>query len=165
MAAAQRKQFALDTNLLIDLAEDEDFAHTFREVFLEKGYTLNITPTVIQELAFAVEAKTGHDKEIALKALQCIREWKIQLFDLKAVGRGITEQFTRLLESRKLLPPEEVNDGQILAEASLAGIQILVTSDHHLLDIEEAELLTAFNDSDLKPVRPFHPKSLLKAVR
>lgn len=85
-------------------------------------------------------------------------------FDLVPVGHGITQQFTRRLPDRGLLPEEEVHDGQIFAEASLAGIPILVTSYHHLLDIDDTKLLAAFNDSDLSPVRPFHPKNLLKAV-
>ncbi|HXP61925.1 MAG TPA: hypothetical protein VN829_15625 [Dongiaceae bacterium] len=74
MAASHpRKSLALDTNLLPDLAAEADFAHTFREVFLEKDYLL--------------------------------------------------------------------------------------------LDIDEARLLTAFNDSDLQPVRPMHPRALLRATR
>ena len=93
-----------------------------------------------------------------------MREWGIRPFDLVPVGHGITEQFTRRLTERGLLPEEEINDGQILAEVSLFGAPVLVTSDHHLLNLEEAALLTAFNDSDLFPVWPFHPKALLKAI-
>jgi len=80
------------------------------------------------------------------------------------LGTVFTERFTLRLTHTGLLPEEEVNDGQILAEASLASVPVLVTSDHHLLDIDEAKLLTAFNDSDLTPVRPLHPRKLLKAV-
>jgi len=35
---------ALDTNLLFDLAADKDFAHTFREVYQERGYSLVVPP-------------------------------------------------------------------------------------------------------------------------
>ena len=41
----------------------------------------------------------------------------------------------------------------------------LVTSDKHLLDVDEDALLLAFNDADLLPVHPSHPKRLLKALR
>jgi hypothetical protein len=34
----KKKLLALDTNLLFDLAADKDFAHTFREVYQERGY-------------------------------------------------------------------------------------------------------------------------------
>jgi predicted nucleic acid-binding protein len=164
-ALEQKKKFALDTNVLLDLAADKDFAHTFREVFQQKGYVLMAPPTAVQELAFAAINKTGEDQRLAHRALSCMREWGISPFDLMPVGHGITEQFTRRLTNRGLLPEEEVNDGQILAEASLANIAVLATADHHLLDIDEADLLAAFSDSDLPPVRPFHPKSLLKAVK
>jgi len=71
---------------------------------------------------------------------------------------------TALLNLR-LLPDTELNDGKILAQTSLMAIPLLVTSDRHLLDIAEEALLLAFNESDLFPVRPAHPKALLKALR
>jgi len=40
-----------------------------------------------------------------------------------------------------------------------------VTSDRHLLDIDDDRLLLAFNEADLAPVRPAHPKRLLRALR
>lgn len=166
MAAPEiRTKFALDTNILLDLADEQDFAHTFREVFQEKGYLLQVSPTVVQELAFAAFKEDGRVQKLASRALSCMREWHILPFDLVPVGHGITEQFTHRLTSRGLLPEGEIHDGQILAESSLAHIPVLVTSDHHLLDIDEAQLLTAFNDFDLAPVRPLHPKNLLSAVR
>jgi len=47
----------------------------------------------------------------------------------------------------------------------LAAIPLLVTSDKHLLDIDEDALILAFNDADLTPVRAAHPKRLLRALR
>jgi hypothetical protein len=41
----------------------------------------------------------------------------------------------------------------------------LVTSDKHLLNIDEDTLLLAFNEADLSPVRPVHPKRLLRVLR
>jgi hypothetical protein len=38
-APGKKKLLALDTNLLFDLAADKDFAHTFREVYQEHGYS------------------------------------------------------------------------------------------------------------------------------
>jgi len=35
----------------------------------------------------------------------------------------------------------------------------------HLLDIDDDALLLAFNEADLSPVHPAHPKNLLRAVR
>ena len=64
-----------------------------------------------------------------------------------------------------LIPETEQNDGKILAQTSLAGIPMLVTSDKHLLNIDENALLLAFNEADLAPVHPVHPKNLLRALR
>jgi hypothetical protein len=64
-----------------------------------------------------------------------------------------------------LIPQAEQNDGKILAQTSLVKIPLLVTSDKHLLDIDDNELLLAFNDADLSPVHPSHPRRLLKALR
>jgi hypothetical protein len=44
-APGKKKLLALDTNLLFDLAADKDFAHTFREVYQERGYSLVVPPS------------------------------------------------------------------------------------------------------------------------
>lgn len=90
----REKPLSLDTNLLLDLADGKDFAHTFREVFLEKGYSLRASPTVIQELTFFALYDRGEKGDLARKALQCMRQWQIKPFDLTSVGHRITERFT-----------------------------------------------------------------------
>ena len=74
-------------------------------------------------------------------------------------------EFARRLIYRQLLPPDEQNDGRILAESSLAQIPILATRDHHLLDIDQDSLGLAFSDTGLPIVRPAHPVDLLRALR
>ena len=51
MAASPKKSLALDTNLLLDLAGERDFAHEFKEEFSSRGYALLVPPTVVAELA------------------------------------------------------------------------------------------------------------------
>lgn len=166
MAAMERKkQFALDTNLPLDLAEGEDFAHHFIESFRERGYAFKIPPTAVQELTLLAFDGTAGKRKKALVALQNLRQWGIEPYDLKSVGHGITEQFARRLILKRLLPEDEFNDGLILAETSLAQISILVTSDKHLLNIEESDLRITFDESDLAQVAVFHPKQMLKALR
>src|SRR2546427_4952646 len=53
---------------------------------------------------------------------------------------------SRRLQHQGLIPVDEFNDGLILAETSLAEIPLLVTSDKHLLEIDEDRLLLAFRD-------------------
>ena len=94
-----------------------------------------------------------------------MRGWKLGSYDLIPVGHGITEQFTKKLTERGLPPEAEINDGLILAEASLSACSALVTSDRHLLNIEPEHLFTVFQDSDLQPVTVAHPRNLLRAAR
>jgi predicted nucleic acid-binding protein len=163
-APAPKKLLALDTNLLFDLAAEKDFAHTFREVYQERGYALVVPPTAIQELAHCALEKQCAETPLALKALQKMRSWNLSPFDLKSVGDGITEQFAKKLLRLGLLPEGEFNDGLILAETALANIPALVTSDADLLDIEASKLAFQFEAADLPTVVICHPKLLLKAL-
>jgi predicted nucleic acid-binding protein len=165
MAASPKKSLALDTNVLLDLAVEEDFAHEFREEFSTRGYTLLIPPTVVAELAFFASLKDAPQHEIANIALEELGLWKCQPFALSFTQLTIAIGFAARLADASLIPESEQNDGKILAQTSLANIPLLVTSDKHLLDIDEDALLLAFNDNELVPVRPSHPKRLLKALR
>lgn len=166
MGAARPKiTFALDTNILFDLAATEDFAHTFREVYQEQGVTLAVPPTVIQELTLLHKTSTEPKGRLAYKALSSMRSWQLAPYVLTPVQHGYAEGFSRRLIEKKLLPEDEANDGEILAEASLYEAFGLVTEDQHLLSIPEAELLAIFNERGLKPVKVFHPKGLLKAAQ
>jgi hypothetical protein len=51
------------------------------------------------------------------------------------------------------------------AKEATGAYSMLVTSDKHLLDIEENALLLAFNEADLFAVHPVSPKGLLRALR
>ena len=121
-------------------------------------------PTVIQELTSIGLSNTHPASEFALAALSLMREWQIFPYDLKAVGHGITELDARKLIERGILPEDEFNDGLILIETALAGVPYLVTSDHHLLDIDKIRLGNALADFDLPPVIIVHPKALLRAI-
>jgi hypothetical protein len=164
MAGQTQRRFALDSNILFDLAAEQDFAHTFREEFQARRSTLLVPPTVVQEITLKFRSGDSRERELAFKALSCMRQWKIVPYDLKSVGHGITEQFANDLIDRGLLPGTEFNDGLILAETALCFIPVLVTSDHHLLDIDAVELLTVLDARHLSPVHAAHPKKLLGAL-
>jgi hypothetical protein len=164
--AAQKKQLSLDANVVFDLAGDKDFAHDFREVFQRKGYALVLPPTAAHELhVIFTDGDSEAERELARTGLTHLKQWGIRPFDLDSAAEAICEQFVRGLLRKHLIPEDEFNDGLILAETSLAEIPVLVTSDRHLLDIDEDALLLAFNEADLLPVRPVHPKRLLRALR
>src|SRR5439155_19887911 len=152
-AQGTRKRFALDSNLLMDLAGEEDYAHTFREEFQQRGYSLWLPPTVAHELLHASETKSDPDAAVAGSALAQLLDWQIFPLGLSSLDVGIAEAFARNLIHSRLLPPEEYHDALILAESSLAAIPVLVSSDDHLLDIPEDRLLVCVNEADLSPVR------------
>ena len=160
-----KRQFALDANLMFDLAADVDAAHDFRETFSRKGYLLRLAPTATQELFNFHLHAPPQKRALATRALLNMRAWGISSFDLIAVGHGIAASFAHRLFLKQLLPPEEFNDGLILAETSMAEIPVLVTSDKHLLDIDETALRLTSDEADLFHVIPCHPQALLRAVR
>ena len=149
---------------MLDLAGEEDFAHEFKEGFSRRGYTLLVPPTVVAELEFFASQKDAPQHEIANVALEKMSGWECQPFTLSSTQLAIASRFATRLMDAALIPETEQNDGKILAQTSLAGIPLLVTSDKHLLDIDEDALLLAFNEADLASVHPVHPKNLLRAL-
>ena len=164
-ARTQKKQLSLDANIVFDLAGRKDFAHDFRELFQSKGYGLVLPPTAVHELHLIfADGDSEAERELARTALINLKQWGIRPFDLDSVAEAVCEQFVRRLLRQRLIPEGEFNDGLILAETSLVEIPLLVTSDKHLLDIDEDALLLAFNEADLAPVHPVHPKRLLRVL-
>jgi predicted nucleic acid-binding protein len=165
MAGNQKKRLALDTNVLLDLAEGSEFALDFRDVFQAANYSLVAGSTVFRELGFAVLFGSEEEKSLAAKAVANAAKWGILAFNLTRLDQSIAERFAQRLLEKGLLPEEECNDALILAEASVENIPLLVTSDHHLLDIDEDALALAFSEADLHATHPVHPKALLRAMR
>ncbi|HUJ08671.1 MAG TPA: hypothetical protein VL171_01470 [Verrucomicrobiae bacterium] len=165
MAPVARKQLALDANVPLDLASEDPGVIAFHTEFLRRGYELFVTPTALQEIHVLSERGEPREKEIALVALQNILAWQIHPVNLIPVGHGLTERFAQTLIDRKLLPEDECNDGMILAETSLLEYPALVTSDHHLRDIDETDLRIAFDDCGLSYVWVVHPVRLLNSLR
>lgn len=124
-----------------------------------------LPPTARHELhSIFTEGASAAERELARRALVNVRRWSIQPFDLDSTADAIARRFAQDLLVRRLIPDEEFNDGLILAESSVAEVPLLVTSDKHLLDIDEDALLLALNEADLPAVRPVHPKRLLRAL-
>ena len=76
MAASTKKSLALDTNLLLDLAEGNDFAHDFREEFAGRGYRLVVPPTVLAELEALVIAGRSPQSDFANTSLENLAAWE-----------------------------------------------------------------------------------------
>jgi len=162
----QQKRLAVDSNILFDLAEGRRFAEDFRKTFIEKGYSLETPPTVVLELTNFFKKGDARERELARIALSSmLTKWKISPISLSSVQRAYTQNFVKFVQGDKILPPRENNDAEILAETSLAGIPVLVTSDRALLDADPVGLALAFEKAGLAPVAPAHPARLTRAVR
>ena len=165
MAANPKKQLALDTNVLLELADSGEVATDFRETFQAKGYTLLIPSRVVTELHLIEADAEREDARFATITLEKLRAWEIKALDLPEVSQAIARRFAEALIRKRLLPPEEISDGRILGETAVAGIPGLVTFDKHLLDIDEDQLRLALDEADLPSAAIVHPRRLLRALR
>lgn len=105
MATKPKKRFALDANILFDLAEERDYAHTLREMLQELGAVLEVPPTVIQELVFAAHTIAGNQGKTALVALQSMRAWNLVPIKLLPVEHGIAKSFQATIECLTFVVP------------------------------------------------------------
>ena len=157
MEAGSLRRLSLDTNILFDLADEKDFAHDFRETYQAKAYALVICPTVVAELYFFHEYGRAEERRLASITLGRVASWDIQAFALTGVQLDIAWKFANSILSRNLLPECEINDARILGESSVAGIALVVSSDRHLVDMDQDVLRAAFAEADLPPSFPNEP--------
>jgi rRNA-processing protein FCF1 len=133
---------AVDTNFLIDLADEDETAFdclsTIRRKFDEAP--ILVLPTVIGELMdISQEGDTPEEKALASKALRSVRvPWGFRPINYVPVGHGIVEQTALKIRAAGLIPDEEVHDSFVIAEAALAKVTILLSSDGHIWEIDQA---------------------------
>ena len=106
MAESLKRRLALDTNLLLDLAEGKNFAEEFREEFQARGYEFLVAPTVAGELN-ALSIYGGElQRTFANRALQSLRGWKCQPYPLSETYLAVADRFSSRLSELKLIPEE-----------------------------------------------------------
>ena len=143
---------AVDANVLMDLGERVetviDALTTLRQRF--RRPRLVIPPTAQQELVHI--ARRGDTEKERLRAgggVEAARRWLIVPVNLMPVGHGIVERIAEKLRGPDLLPPEEVNDSLLLAEAALLEARLLLSSDEHLRGINFTRLNLELHNFDL----------------
>src|SRR5260370_5292270 len=143
---------AVDANVLMDLGERVetvlDALITLRQRF--RHPRLVIPPTAQQELVhIAGHGDTEKERLRASGGIGAARRWLIVPVNLMPVGHGIVERVGEKLRGPDLLPPEEVNDSLLLAEAALLEARLLLSSDEHLRGINFTRLNLELHNFDL----------------
>ncbi len=142
---------AVDTNVALDFSDGRevvvDSLATIRRR-IKDGY-LCLPPTALIELGYAADSgETAAKRNAARKFLQHHRAWGFRLVHFVPAGQTQVSRLAERLLEAELLPAEEVNDSILLAESSLLGCSMLLTSDEHLrgVDFERLTLeLQAFD--------------------
>jgi predicted nucleic acid-binding protein len=160
------KQLALDTNVLLDLADKEPTVTRFHRIALEKKFPLVVTFTVLRELGIASQDEGNLvRKSLAHLALVKMHSWQITPIPKNGLFVDYAEDFSKMIRKVGLFPSSERNDGLILAEASLHGISILITSDSHFFKFHQDELALAFASSQLpRAVIPLRPLTAINRL-
>ena len=145
---------AVDTNVLLDQALGDGEVIDGIAVLRDRlgDIRLIVTPTVLHELAWAVDNDDDPEtRAAALEALSKLHEWGYEPLNVVPVGNGIVEQISLKLRIRGIVPDEEQNDASIIAEAALIGAKMLLSSDGHLIDAQEhPEFRETLQDFDVE---------------
>ena len=154
---------AVDTNVLLDLAnDDENVLDCFSTVHKKfPDCSIFVLPTVIDELNNHVKGG-AKESALALKALKNLLKWGFKPISVVPVGNGIVEETARKIRGAGLIPDEEINDSYIIAEAALANVNILLSSDDHLKNINQAKLKEILDGCDLAGTIIFSPWKIVK---
>ena len=163
MGAPSKLQLALalDTNVILDLADGKDFAATILEFLQEQKATIKIPPTVMVELEYEIEHPSSPRRaERAEHAFGAMPKWGITPLTLPAARHGVVEEFSKSMQQAGILPYGEFHDGCILAEVAFGGMDFLLSSDTHLLSIDREKLNRLFKDKELPKVEVVCPRNL-----
>lgn len=169
MAKQPRKPplVAVDTNVLIDLAQDEAAAWECLDTLKARlpRPRLIVTPTAMQELVhLASEGDTQAERDDCAKALRSLLAWGFDPLNLLPVGHGIVERIGDELRRLGLIPEEERHDSFIVAEAALCGADILVSADAHLHGIDHQRLHVLLASFDVKPIIITWPRRVVRLL-
>ena len=137
---SNRMEIGVDTNVLLDLANDDELVIDCFATIKKRipDSQIVVLPTVIEELAdLADEGETLEEKTMALKVFKNLRRpWRFFPVNFLPVEHGIVEKIGRKLRHCGLIPEVEFHDSFILAEAALRNVSILLSSDSHINDID-----------------------------
>lgn len=163
--SVQRVLIAVDTNVLLDLADAVDDIVDAFQLIRDRIPTRQFVmpPTVAHELAHeATQAETSKLQARGRRAFREARQRDIRPVDLIAVRHGIAEEVGRRVRQAGLLPEEEINDGLLLGETALLRCAILLTTDSHLRGIPHEALTLELQALDLTAPVIATPRELVR---
>lgn len=167
MATAQRLRLvAVDTNILLRLAEEEELTLDGIQAVRSRLRPVEfvVPPTAYQELAhLAGRGDKRAEGAFARKALTDLRDaWRFTPVPLNALQKALAVNASLRLLHAGLLPDAEQNDARIVAESAVLMCVLLVSNDSHLLDIDHRQLGLLFRELDLPVPIIASPRDLVK---
>ena len=159
-------RLAVDTNVLLDLAQEVDSVldafGLLDQRLPEKDIV--VVPSVLDELAFLCDSgDTQKVRASAHEAILLVREQDRfrPLVELACLPR-LVDEVAAEVRNRGLLPTQEVHDSLILAEAAILGCGLLLTSDEHLRGVDHEQLTLVLNPFDLVPPVIASPREIVR---
>jgi hypothetical protein len=161
---------AVDSNIILDLGRESDAVLDALVTLRQRlpSVRLVIPPTPQQELLhIARSADTAMERDAAFSGIRGARHWNIVPVNLMPVARGIVFRIAERLREHELLPPEEINDSLLVAEAGLLEARLLLSSDEHLRGMDFPRLCVTLGEFDVtapviatpaEVVRKFFPR-------
>lgn len=158
---------AVDTNVLIDLAQDEESVWECLDTLHARRPKprLIITPTVMQEIIhLANHGDTPGERHDAANAASSLLAWGFAPLNLLPVGHGIVERIGDELRRLGLIPEAERHDSFIVAEAALCEADILISADAQMHGIDHQRLHVVLASFDVKPIVITWPRRVVKLL-
>jgi rRNA-processing protein FCF1 len=144
---------AVDTNILLRLAEEDELALDAIEVVrgLLRPSEFLVSPTAYLELnMLARSADEARVRASALKALTDFRaKWRFKPAPLNSLQKTLVINAAAKLLDSGLLPTTERNDARIVVESAVLNCVLLVSNDSHLLQADHRRLGLLFRELDL----------------
>ena len=163
---AKPLRLAADTNLLLDLADqDEDVLDAVAVIDqrLPEADWL-VSPAVLDELAFLADSgDTPKLRQSARRAFQDFQSGQRfrPLLDIPFPADYV-KQVAAEIRHRELVPVGEVHDSIVLAEAAFLECALLLTSDAHLRRLDHELLTLILKPFDLMPPVIATPREIVR---
>jgi predicted nucleic-acid-binding protein len=152
VGAKKPQLIAVDSNVLLDRAADDEMVLDACDILRHRLPMAEfiLTPTVLEELVLKAEhGDTPLDRRLARKVLANLLTWRVRTVNFIPVGRGSVAEIARKIRRADLIPDDEVNDSLIVAEAGLVAATLLLSSDAHIKDLDQARLTMLLAASDV----------------